>query len=122
MSDFNPTGNNTKETLVGSISVGGEMVFDGNFGLISYALGNIGLSAVEVSIVRDGRTYTMEIETQRTFAERAATNYGPEEEQSDEPGGHPYVVDTEEILPSQLMAVKTTPTERLAYHLVEQVE
>jgi hypothetical protein len=107
-----------KETLVGSIAVDGKPVFDATFRLVSFALGNAGLIAAEVVIKReDERVYTMEIATQAVEAERATHN------DTDDPpvqGGGPYVVEGPEILPSELMILKTTPIDLLMPYLVEQ--
>lgn len=107
-----------RETLVGTMAVEGEPVFDEDFRLVSYALSHVGVSALEIAIIRNNKVYTIEVATSEAYMERARSE-GASEQTSN---GEPFVISGEEVLPSDLAAIKAASTEELLPHLVEQVQ
>lgn len=104
-----------RDTLLGSLAVGGELVFDDGFRLLSFALDSIGLVSLEVMVRFEGRTYSMEIVTVGVYVEQSQ---GDESEEG--AVGEPYLISEAEILPSELVAIKRSRFEELARYLVEQ--
>ncbi len=72
---------------------------------------------MEVQLVRDDKTYTMSVEALPLHMERAEG-----EEEGTELEDTAYVLPGDEILPSDMLAIRAAPTEQLMTYLVEQEE
>lgn len=93
-------------------------IFDKSFELASYFEDDEKVLAVEV-VKKLGKTaYLMAIETYQLHVERSDSEV--ESEQAGTVTPQVYVIAADEILPSDLDAIKHTPIEELKPYLVEQ--
>lgn len=94
-----------------------ETLFDDSFYGISFHEINGLMTAVDLIITHDGKKYLLAATTLGQHMDRVA-------EDSEEVGGEEpkYVLSKDEILPSDLQAIKETPFANLELFLVEQPE
>lgn len=96
-----------------------DRVFDDDFRPLSYYEENGLMGSIEVLIHRNGRDYALTVESLPVHLARTQSDIDDGEEETSLSNGS-YVINADEIMPSDLRDIKKLPIESLRPFLVEQ--
>ena len=92
-----------------------ERIFDDDFRMVSYNFNNDRMLGMDVEVNKNGKSYLMSIEALSLHMERSAA-----EDSDSNLEETAYVLSGDEILPSDIQAIKEAPFEQIAPFLIEQ--